>query len=86
MIFIVIKFYPFPYNKISKWSLTSFSKSFVLKAKRQLQKSPTSISGEMNANEANNSTGFQSHAELGGMKFNSSLLKPPADVTDFEGS
>ena len=40
----------------------------------------------MNANEAYNSAGDQTHAELGGMKFNSSLLKPPADVTDFEGS
>jgi len=50
------------------------------------QKSPTSISGEMNANEAYNSAGVQTHAELGGMKFNSSPLKPPADVKDFEGS
>ena len=40
----------------------------------------------MNANEVYNSSGVQTLAELGGMKFNSSMLKPPADVKDFEGS
>ncbi|MFB7155583.1 hypothetical protein [Lysinibacillus sp. NPDC056232] len=38
--------------------------SFVAKAKRQLQKSPTSIGGEMNAGLSCFSMGFQTSAEI----------------------
>jgi len=38
--------------------------SFVAKAQRQLQKSPTSIGGEMNANLSYFSVGIQTPAEI----------------------
>ena len=47
------------------------------------QKSPTSTDGVMNAILFSRSIAIETLAEKGGMKFNSSLIKPPADVTDF---
>jgi len=64
--------------KVGHFNLNFFQQmSFVAKAKRQLQKSPTSIGGEMNAVLSHFSADVQTSAERS---------KPPADVKESERS
>ena len=64
-----------PVSKAAVFYLHS-ANVFVLKAKRQLQKTPASIGGEMNV--FTDQRVFKRPLIGGGMKFDSSLIKPPA--------